>query len=111
MSAVLSDLRLAIRSLRRSPAFAASALLILGVGIGTSVAMFTVFRAVLLRRLPVLDQDRILVLWTTREGGIEYGTTKGVVAQVAKETHTLRDVAGIAHRGAVPYPLTDGTRT
>jgi len=105
------NLRLAIRSLRRSPAFAASALLILGVGIGTSVAMFTVFRAVLLRRLPVLDQDRIIVLWTTREGGVEYGATKGILAQVAKETHILRDVAGIAHRGAVAYPLSDGTRT
>ncbi len=73
--------------------------------------MFTVFRAVLLRRLPVVDQDRIVVLWTTREGGVEYGTTKGVLAQVAKDTRTLRDVAGIAHCGAVPYPLSDGTRT
>ena len=100
-----------MRSLRRSPAFAASVLLILAVGIGTSAAMFTVFRAVLLRRLPALDQDRIVVLWTTREGGVEYGTTKGILAQVAKETHTLRDVAGIAHRGAVPYPLSDGLRT
>ena len=45
-------------SIPTAPFFAAT-VAILGLGIGTSAAMFTVFRAVLVRQLPVVDQDRI----------------------------------------------------
>src|SRR5665213_1936178 len=58
------ELRFALRGFRRTPGFFATAVIILALGIGMSVAMFTVFRAVLVRRLPVVDQDRIAVMWT-----------------------------------------------
>jgi hypothetical protein len=53
---------MAIRALRRSPGTAASAIIILSVGIGASVAMLTVFRTVLIQRLPVADPDKLIVL-------------------------------------------------
>jgi putative ABC transport system permease protein len=108
---LVHDVRVATRSLRRSPTFTVTAVLVLGVGIGMSVAMFTVIRAVLIQRLPVLDQDRLVVMWPTREGGVEASGGTEVLSQLRRETHSLRDVAGVAHWGAQPSPLLDGDRS
>jgi hypothetical protein len=55
-----SDLRLALRSLRLRPGFAAVAVLTLALGIGASTALFGVLRAVVLRPLPYADGDRLV---------------------------------------------------
>jgi putative ABC transport system permease protein len=52
----------ALRSLSRRPLYAALTLATLALGIGTSVAMFAVVHAVLLRPLPVQNQDRLVSL-------------------------------------------------
>ncbi|HEY9426721.1 MAG TPA: hypothetical protein VIR34_06170 [Gemmatimonadaceae bacterium] len=64
MDRVRQDIRLALRGFRRTPGFVATAVIILALGIGMSVAMFTLFRTVLVRQLPVVDQDRVVVMWT-----------------------------------------------
>src|SRR5216117_1245994 len=56
-------MRVALRSLRRTPGFALTAILTLALGIGLATAVFTVADALLLRRLPVRDQNRLVVLW------------------------------------------------
>ena len=53
MSTLLSDARLAVRGLRRSPLFAIVAILSLALGIGANTAIFTLIDQVLLRKLPV----------------------------------------------------------
>src|ERR1043166_1608860 len=60
------ELRHALRGLTRTPVFLLTVTVILGVGIGVSTAMFSVFRTVFVQRLPVADQDRIVVMWTYR---------------------------------------------
>jgi predicted permease len=59
---MLQDLRLAVRLLRKSPAFALVAILSLSIGIGANTAIFSVLNGWLFRPLPVPEPDRITVL-------------------------------------------------
>ncbi|HEX3867128.1 MAG TPA: hypothetical protein VHV78_10255, partial [Gemmatimonadaceae bacterium] len=111
MSEFLRQLRIAFRGLRRTPAFTAAAILILGLGIGSAAAMFTVFRAVMLERIPVADPDRVVVLSTYKDPAVEFGLIKSDLKIIKRESATLRDVAGFAHWGTSQGPLVDGDRT
>ena len=60
MTSFLQDLRLAVRTLSKSPAFTALAVGILALGIGASVAIFSVVDAVLVKALPYPNPDRLV---------------------------------------------------
>ena len=111
MDRVIQDIRIALRGFGRAPAFTATAMLILAVGIGMAVAMFTVYDAVLLRTLPVRDQDRVVELYTYRgDPNADYYLLREDLPKVAATSRTMRDVAGVAHWGAPGAPLVDGDR-
>ena len=57
---VLADIRYAARSLRRSPGFAAVAILSLGLGIGANTAIFSLYNALVLRTLPVQNPQELV---------------------------------------------------
>ena len=54
--------RYAARTLRRQPGFALVSILVLGLGIGANTAMFSVIYGVLLKPLPYVDGDRLVLL-------------------------------------------------
>ena len=57
------ELRHALRSLTRNPAFTVVAVATLALGIGATTAIWSLVDAVLLRPLPYPDPDRLVILW------------------------------------------------
>ena len=73
----MMDFRYAFRTLRKSPGFAATAILTLALGIGSSAAIFTLLDQVTLRQLPVKDPHRLALLeWE----GVWVGSNNGAAA-------------------------------
>ena len=60
---LLHDLRLALRSLVRRPAFALTAVLLLALGTGANGVVLSVARGVLVRPLPFAAPDRLVAVW------------------------------------------------
>ncbi|HEY6826636.1 MAG TPA: ADOP family duplicated permease [Gemmatimonadaceae bacterium] len=112
MNDLVRSVRVALRGLARTPGFLAASIVILGLGIGTAVAVFAVSRAVLFQRLPVSDPDRVVVISTYRKNqDAEFGLVKSDLKAVKREARTLREVGGYAHWATSEGPLVDGDRT
>src|SRR5262245_1366705 len=70
---LVRDLRYALRTLRRAPAFALVAVLVLAIGIGATTAMFSLVDTMLLGGLPYRQADRLVLLIgnVQRASGVE----------------------------------------
>lgn len=67
MNNFLSNLRCAAWSLRREPVFAWAVILTLGLGIGISTAVFCIYNAVVLRPLPYLNPEKLVIVWESNK--------------------------------------------
>ena len=65
MNRLIQDLRYAVRTFLRQPAFSLTAILALALGIGANTAVFTVVYAVLLKPLPYPDPDALIYMHDT----------------------------------------------
>ncbi len=74
LESLARDLRFSLRTLRRTPGFTVVAILVMALGIGANVALFTVVRGVLLKPLPFHDPDRLVMLY---EAGLHQDDTAG----------------------------------
>src|SRR5216110_1048890 len=75
MDALLQDLRVALRRMRRSPVLAAAIVLTIGLGLGAAAAIFTTSKAALIGPLPYAEPQRLVHLWELRAGTDERSPT------------------------------------
>src|SRR5579863_5439199 len=91
------DLRYGVRTLGRTPAFAAIAILVMALGIGANVALFTVVRGVLLKPLPFEDPDRLAMLYETgfhpEDPPVFNIVAGGIYAEWKKQNHSFSNLA------------------
>ncbi|MGH9585412.1 MAG: ABC transporter permease, partial [Acidobacteriaceae bacterium] len=95
---ILQDTRFTFRQLRKSPGFAAAAILMLALGIGATTAIFSIFEGVLLRPLPFPDPGRLVVLGDVLEGSHCVACTHAYVTAPDVRNY-MRDTQTFAHLG------------
>ena len=62
LESIVADLRYTLRQLCRAPGFAVTAIVVLALGIGASVAIFAFVDAALLEPLPYADPNRLMAV-------------------------------------------------
>jgi putative ABC transport system permease protein len=108
MEAIRRDVRLALRSLHHSATFAVAVIATLGISIGISTAMFTVFKAVLIDRFPIVAQDQIVVMHTLDRNGTNLDIPNAYLPEIARDSALFRSVAGVYHGGVQLTPFLSG---
>ncbi|MGH9667507.1 MAG: ABC transporter permease, partial [Bryobacteraceae bacterium] len=77
LEALFRDFRYGLASLLRAPGFTIVVVCVLALGIGGTVAMYSVVDAVLLKPLPFAHPDRIVCVWEAPRPGVVNATTPG----------------------------------
>ena len=101
MNNFLQDVRFALRSMRKSPGFAAVAVLTLALGIGANTAIFTVVNAVFFNPIPVKNADRLVTIFTT-DPHVRLATFSYLPISHPNAVDIAREVqsfSGVAHSG------------
>src|SRR4051812_19466101 len=94
MGMIWQDVRQGYRMLLRSPAFTATVVLTLGLGIGANAAVFSIVNTLLLRPLPVSDPGNLYVVSVTHQENerphhvswadfVDYRDRSGVFSELA----------------------------
>ena len=100
------------RRLTRDLDATTAVVLVLACGIGLSVAMFAVADTVLRRPLPILDQERVVVLWGEAGGSMRtLPLTPEHFERFRSETRTLQEVAGTVSIDSWAQSVRDGEQT
>ena len=105
MTAFGSDIRVSLRRLLHRPAFALTAVLVLGLGIGASAVVLSLARVVVLQPLPYGAPDQLVLLWNAREPGETTWLSAQEVVSYQRDAATLQDVAAYV---TTTGSLTDG---
>ena len=95
MATFLSDLRYALRTLRRNPGLTALIVVSLAIGIGANTAIFSVVNALMLKPLPYPEPDRLAVLWLRSPGlGImQDWPSPGQYIDIRDQNHVFQQIA------------------
>src|SRR5262245_5638348 len=93
LTGLTRDVRYAARLLLRSPAFTATAVLTLALGIGASTAIFSVVNAVLLQPLPYADPDHLMLIGERGNDGSPSNVGYKTFLDWRTRSHSFEDMA------------------
>ena len=93
LESIWQDVKYAARSFRRSPGFAAIAVLTLALGIGATTSIFSVVQTLLIRPLPFPDADRLVAVFATSPTARRDTTSFLDFSDWQRQTHTLSGMA------------------
>ncbi len=97
------DLAYALRSLRKSPAFTAVAVLTLALGIGANTAIFSVINSVLLRPLAYQKPEQLVFLWSSSASFPREPMSPARLMDFREQLTSVTAIAGVSH---IPLNLT-----
>lgn len=110
METLLQDLRYALRSLRKNPGFTAVAVLTIALGIGTVTVMFSILDGVLLRALPIREQDRVFVAWKADPVAQfpHIAFSHPAFRAIREQSQSFERLGAIDYSGAWPFTVHEG---
>lgn len=107
---VHQEARYAVRLLWRAKAFTTAAVSALALGIAATTVMFALIQGVLLRPLPVQEQDRLILSWreapTTGSALYPFGDVE--IDVIARDSQLLESAAGVTRNGVRRAVVSDG---
>ncbi len=102
-------MRISLRSLRHDRPLVAVAILTLAIGIGAATAMYSVMQGILLRRLPVRAEDRVVVMWGEHQQRTfaHLPVSSRALPALAARSRAMEAVAGVDYNGVWPWLIDD----
>src|SRR5258707_5808541 len=97
LEALVRDLKYAGKGMHRTPGFTIVAILILAIGIGASTVIFSMVDAALLRPLPFPESDRLVRIWSTKNGTPVGGPSDLDMRDFAAATHSFEGMIVYDH--------------
>ena len=99
---LLAHLKYAFRQMSKNPGFFAVAVAALALGVGANTAIFSAVEAVLLKRLPYAQPDRLVIVWEDASFlGFEFNTpAPGNYIDWRSQNHVFTDIAATRFTGA-----------
>jgi len=89
----LHDFRYALRQLRKNPGFACTAILILGLGIGATTAIFSAVNPILFEPLPYPHAGRMVMIWYAGDDGSRIPQTFHTYRELAERSRAFESIA------------------
>jgi putative ABC transport system permease protein len=104
---MLNELRFALRSLAKSPAFTTIAIVTLALAIGATTAVFTIVNALLIQPLPYKNPQQLVLLWEqfSQQGLDRIPVSAPEYLDYQKETHAFQEIAAFDY---TTFSLTTG---
>lgn len=94
----VADLRYAGRALRRSPTFTLATVVVLGLGIGASTAIYSAVNAVIVARLPFPDDDRLVRVYNQTSPTNRWGLSVVDVRFIEQNSRVFSSFGAMAIR-------------
>jgi putative ABC transport system permease protein len=106
LDTLLRDLRISIRTLTRQPGFSAVAMLVIAVGMGATISLFTVVWSVLLKPLPFEHPEQLVRLYESSERFPANVVAPGIYGEWKRESRSFSSLA--LYNDFPQYNLSEG---